>query len=70
MKITISIEVNGKNHGLKIEIDEDQIKQEHRDDPDLKVIRESIINTINKIRDHLVKEITLHKEDDEIEVEL
>ena len=70
MKITISIEVNGKNHGLGIEIDEDQIKQEHKEDPDMKIISESIISTINKIAKHLVKEITYFTDEAEIKVEL
>lgn len=69
MKITVSIEINGKSNGLTIEIDEDAIKQEHKDDPNLKVITDSIINTIIKVGRQLVKEIVIYKDEEEIVIE-
>lgn len=70
MLIKISIELNGKNHGLAIEIDEDAIKEEHKGDPELKTISDSILEAINKVAKHVVSQITIHKEDGEVDLEL
>ena len=68
MKVTISIEVDGKDHGLSIEIDEEQIKEEVKNDTEH--IRKTLKDTINTITDHIVNEITFHKEEGEIDLEL
>jgi hypothetical protein len=57
MKIKISVEVNGKEEGLVIEIDEDKIKKEHAEDPNMKTIGDAIKSTINKVADHIVNQI-------------
>jgi len=70
MKITISVEVNGRTEGLGIEIDEEKIKKEHAEDPNMETIGKVIKTTINKITDHIVSQISIHKEDGEVDLEL
>lgn len=69
MEITISVKLYGKLHGLTIVVDEDAIKQEHKDDPDMKVISDSILNLITKIGKQVVKEMVIYKDEGEIVIE-
>ncbi len=70
MKITISVEVDGKTHGLGIDIDEDAIKKEHLEDPNMTAISDGIVETITKVAKHLVKQIVIVKEENEVDLEL
>jgi len=70
MKISIAVEVNGKTEGLEIEIDKTKLKKEHAEDPNMTAIGEAIKTTVSKVTEHLVKQIVIVKNEDEIEVEL
>ena len=59
MKIEIKIEVGGISKGLAIEVDEEQMKKDIKDD--ISKAKETIVNSGTKILSHIVDEISFNQ---------